>query len=543
MSFEGNLDVVMHNAEVAQTQGVVLVVLDVNKDISTSALQWALGHVVRKGDTLRVIGIISHILNPLGYKCRVDDNSWTGANRKILENELAHKRFLLQNIQDFDVLCQKAGVESVIEVRAAVHPRIVAVDEARTYGAYHVVLDRTMKKDRKYFVDNLTCFVTRVRNSGGVDSIRSFAISKELPPTQRSYLPPKPPPSEIPSMDSSLHGSSLSSTSFNEENNESYDAYGPATLNIDGIGSSRSSFTSQSSFEIHENLESSDKHCIGQSPNCDPGPMMQLSVNKGGLIRSSLDRAASGQLGSPQTTMKTVWIWTKNKDVFTTSVESGWTTFIFTSDTKHLVEEWTSIAQIKPLYLDGEQFLDSANRQVAGFGQVSSCKHLDVLPASIYQAEVIVIKVLAQQFVPAEKVVAAFQHHSTTVYATASTSSEAQVYLEALEKGTDGIVLQTDDPREVFAFMAYLNGRRVSKAGPQLVQATVTQVEPVGTGDCVCVDLCNLLNPGEGLLVGSYERALFLVHSECMHSNNAAHQPFRVNAMEMDTEMQWLCQI
>lgn len=64
MSFEGNSDVVMHNAEVAQTQGVVLVVLDVNKDISTSALQWAFGHVVRKGDTLRVIGIISHILNP-----------------------------------------------------------------------------------------------------------------------------------------------------------------------------------------------------------------------------------------------------------------------------------------------------------------------------------------------------------------------------------------------------------------------------------------------------------------------------------------------
>jgi 3-dehydroquinate synthase class II len=57
------------------------------------------------------------------------------------------------------------------------------------------------------------------------------------------------------------------------------------------------------------------------------------------------------------------------------------------------------------------------------------------------------------QFVPAEKVVAAFQHHGTTVYATASTLSEAQVYLEALEKGTDGIVLQTDDPREVLALM------------------------------------------------------------------------------------------
>ncbi len=56
-----------------------------------------------------------------------------------------------------------------------------------------------------------------------------------------------------------------------------------------------------------------------------------------------------------------------------------------------------AIAQIKPLYLDCEQFLDSANKQVTGFDQVSSCKHLDVLPASLYQAEVVVIKVLAQQ--------------------------------------------------------------------------------------------------------------------------------------------------
>jgi hypothetical protein len=56
-----------------------------------------------------------------------------------------------------------------------------------------------------------------------------------------------------------------------------------------------------------------------------------------------------------------------------------------------------AIAQIKPLYLDGEQFLDSASKQATGFDQVSSCKHLDVLPASIYQAEVVVIKVLAQQ--------------------------------------------------------------------------------------------------------------------------------------------------
>jgi hypothetical protein len=165
-------------------------------------------------------------------------------------------------------------------------------------------------------------------------------------------------------MDSSLHGSSLSSTSFNQKYNEYYDGYPPPTPNIDGIGSSCSSFISQSSFEIHasgdelfgtnsnqssigsnaslkfapvevntvqkpvvgllsyqENLESSDKHCIGQSPNSDSGMFTSSSsFLKRLVIRSSFDRAASGQLGSPQTTVKTIWIWTMNKDVFTTSV-------------------------------------------------------------------------------------------------------------------------------------------------------------------------------------------------------------------------------
>lgn len=37
--------------------------------------------------------------------------------------------------------------------------------------------------------------------------------------------------------------------------------------------------------------------------------------------------------------------------------------------------------------------------------------------------------------------------------------------------------------------------------GIALVEAIVTQVEHVGMGDRVCVDLCNLLHPGEGLLV------------------------------------------
>ena len=43
---------------------VVLVVIDVNKELSTSALDWALGSVVQKGDSVKLLGVLHHIFNP-----------------------------------------------------------------------------------------------------------------------------------------------------------------------------------------------------------------------------------------------------------------------------------------------------------------------------------------------------------------------------------------------------------------------------------------------------------------------------------------------
>lgn len=46
----------------------------------------------------------------------------------------------------------------------------------------------------------------------------------------------------------------------------------------------------------------------------------------------------------------------------------------------------------------------------------------------------------------------------------------------------------------------------------------------------VCVDLCSSMVPGEGLLVGSFARGLFLVQAECQESDYINSRPFRVNA-------------
>ena len=44
------------------------------------------------------------------------------------------------------------------------------------------------------------------------------------------------------------------------------------------------------------------------------------------------------------------------------------------------------------------------------------------------------------------------------------------------------------------------------------------------------MDLCSAMGPGEGMLVGSFARALFLVHSESLESAYISSRPFRVNA-------------
>ena len=105
----------------------------------------------------------------------------------------------------------------------------------------------------------------------------------------------------------------------------------------------------------------------------------------------------------------------------------------------------------------------------------------------------------------------AFQDSSTALYAVANSASDSQIYLEALGKGTDGVVLHTDDAAQIYALKAYLKGRSEATMGVRMVKALVTQVEPVGLGDRVCVDLCNLLQPGEGLLVSHQNHTHWLI--------------------------------
>ncbi|KAK1432853.1 hypothetical protein QVD17_09755 [Tagetes erecta] len=246
--------------------------------------------------------------------------------------------------------------------------------------------------------------------------------------------------------------------------------------------------------------------------------------------RKPISQSTTATIVTMSKKKKQVWIWTENKQVMTAAVERGWNTFIFSSLHRQIASDWSSIALICPLFVEDDKVFNDEAKLVATFSEVSSPQQLEQLQALYERADNVIVDLLDWQVIPAENIVAAFHGYQKTVFAISKTPSEAQIFLEALEQGLGGVVLKTEDVDDVLELKGYFDKRNQEGSQLGLTKATITGVEMTGMGDRVCVDLCSLMKPGEGLLVGSFARGLFLVHSECLESNYIASRPFRVNA-------------
>lgn len=261
--------------------------------------------------------------------------------------------------------------------------------------------------------------------------------------------------------------------------------------------------------------------------SCSVDPTQVYSDRDSGAAAMS---ASTTSYSGPYGQSKRVWVWTENKEVMTAAVERGWNTFVFSPESRQLSSDWSSIAVICPLYIEEGGIFDGEKRRVGSILGISNPQELELLQPEKGLGENVVVDLLDWQVIPAENIVAAFQGSEKTVFAVSNNSAEAQIFLEALELGLGGVVLKVEDAKAVLELKEYFDRRNDMSNILSLTKATVTRVLVAGMGDRVCVDLCSIMRPGEGLLVGSFARGLFLVHSECLESNYIASRPFRVNA-------------
>ncbi|MEM3702855.1 MAG: 3-dehydroquinate synthase II [Candidatus Bathyarchaeia archaeon] len=147
----------------------------------------------------------------------------------------------------------------------------------------------------------------------------------------------------------------------------------------------------------------------------------------------------------------------------------------------------------------------------------------------------IIVKCEDWKIIPLENLIASTRGKSKLL-ASISSADEAMLALEILEVGVDGVLVELTDANEikkVYEICKKMNLKfdKNEEAGKlQLFEAQVTQIKPLRAGARACIDTCDLMRDGEGMLIGCQSSGLFLIQAETGENPFVAPRPFRVNA-------------
>lgn len=130
--------------------------------------------------------------------------------------------------------------------------------------------------------------------------------------------------------------------------------------------------------------------------------------------------------------------------------------------------------------------------------------------------------------IPLELLIARLQHSETALIKKEATFEAMKVAFGVLERGSDGVMLTTDDLEEVALANQYL--AIASRKKIDLETLVVKEVRHIGMGVRGCIDTCDLMTQDEGMIVGSTSSGGIFVCSETHYLPYMNLRPFRVNA-------------
>ena len=180
------------------------------------------------------------------------------------------------------------------------------------------------------------------------------------------------------------------------------------------------------------------------------------------------------------------------------------------------------------LYIEGKQ----VGRRV----DVSNSEGQSKARAMAGSVEWILLDLGEWKMIPIENIIAACDGGPTKVAARISSPEQVLGAAFALQIGVDALLV--DEKTLQTALIAKSQRGEVTIDSDdetdneelELSLLEVIEVSEGGVGDRVCVDLTSLLEPGEGMIVGSSSKSMVLVHGETVESEFVPTRPFRVNA-------------
>jgi 3-dehydroquinate synthase II len=216
--------------------------------------------------------------------------------------------------------------------------------------------------------------------------------------------------------------------------------------------------------------------------------------------------------------VKTLWVNANpyNREVVISALESGAEAVVLPDGKSPSVREF---GKIKTVEKDGDLKPGVDVEFVDIFGKADEDKAAAAPPDRI-----VVLRMLDWTIIPIENLLA---RRGKNIMVQVENSQQAKLMTEILEKGVDGVILNTTDVNEIKKTAEIIHG--ITERIP-LVVATITGTKQLGMGDRACLDTCTQMGLGEGMLVGNTASGFFLVHSESIDNPYVAARPFRVNA-------------
>ncbi len=216
--------------------------------------------------------------------------------------------------------------------------------------------------------------------------------------------------------------------------------------------------------------------------------------------------------------MKKLWVNAVpyNKNVVIAALESGAEAVVLPDGKSETVRRFGKIKTVEKTG-DVRPGVDVEFIDIAGKGDENKA-------AAVPTDRIVVLRMLDWTVIPIENLLA---KRGKNIMVQVETSEQARLMTEILEKGVDGVVLNTKDINEIKKTAEIVQGIAEKIT---LVTATITGTKQLGMGDRCCLDTCTQMGLGEGMLVGNTAGGFFLVHSESIENPYVASRPFRVNA-------------
>ena len=144
-----------------------------------------------------------------------------------------------------------------------------------------------------------------------------------------------------------------------------------------------------------------------------------------------------------------------------------------------------------------EEFNQSDIQKLGYSKEIKEKKDVDELSSKKNMVDFVIVSAEDWKIIPYENLIAQMQGTKTKIIAEVKDLKEAELMLNVLEIGVDGILFYPTKVSQISELKKLIQ----SYHHIDIKSAVVVNIQQISEGERVCVDTSSLLQPGEGMLI------------------------------------------